>query len=110
MTFVPLRRMLNCGAAPGSTMTLNVQKFVLPAVSRAVCVTMFVPIGKTEPDAGLVVVRERRQTLFFSATIPPEISEIASFALRNPARVEIGVSRTVNCPHIERVRRAGKTG
>src|SRR5205085_2261529 len=39
---------------------------------------------------------KERQTLFFSATIPPEISEIASFALRNPARVEIGVSRTVN--------------
>jgi ATP-dependent RNA helicase RhlE len=37
-----------------------------------------------------------RQTLFFSATIPPEIDAIASFALRNPARVEIGVARTVN--------------
>lgn len=39
---------------------------------------------------------KERQTLFFSATIPPEIGAIASFALRNPARVEIGVSRTVN--------------
>jgi ATP-dependent RNA helicase RhlE len=39
---------------------------------------------------------KERQTLFFSATIPPEIDAIASFALRNPARVEIGVSRTVN--------------
>jgi len=37
-----------------------------------------------------------RQTLFFSATIPPEIEEVARFALRNPARVEIGVARTVN--------------
>ena len=37
-----------------------------------------------------------RQTLFFSATIPPEIAEIAAFALRNPARIEIGVARTVN--------------
>jgi ATP-dependent RNA helicase RhlE len=37
-----------------------------------------------------------RQTLFFSATVPPEIEEVARFALRNPARVEIGVSRTVN--------------
>jgi ATP-dependent RNA helicase RhlE len=36
-----------------------------------------------------------RQTLFFSATIPPEIDAIASFALRHPARVEIGVARTV---------------
>ncbi len=39
---------------------------------------------------------KERQTLFFSATIPPEIDAIASFALRNPARVEIGVARTVN--------------
>jgi ATP-dependent RNA helicase RhlE len=37
-----------------------------------------------------------RQTLFFSATVPPEIDEVARFALRNPARVEIGVSRSVN--------------
>ena len=37
-----------------------------------------------------------RQTLFFSATIPPEINAIAAFALRNPARIEIGVARTVN--------------
>jgi ATP-dependent RNA helicase RhlE len=34
-----------------------------------------------------------RQTLFFSATVPPEIAAVASFALRNPARVEIGVAR-----------------
>ena len=37
-----------------------------------------------------------RQTLFFSATVPPEIEEVARYALRNPARVEIGVARTVN--------------
>ncbi len=37
-----------------------------------------------------------RQTLLFSATVPPEIQAIASFALRNPTRIEIGVSRTVN--------------
>lgn len=37
-----------------------------------------------------------RQTLLFSATVPPEILAIASFALRNPTRIEIGVSRTVN--------------
>ncbi|HTO02839.1 MAG TPA: DEAD/DEAH box helicase [Opitutus sp.] len=36
-----------------------------------------------------------RQTLFFSATVPPEIAAVASFALRNPARVEIGVARSV---------------
>ena len=37
-----------------------------------------------------------RQTLLFSATVPPEIQAIASFALRNPTRVEVGVNRTVN--------------
>src|SRR3954447_6101019 len=38
---------------------------------------------------------KNRQTLFFSATVPPEIAAVASFALRNPTRVEIGVSRSV---------------
>jgi ATP-dependent RNA helicase RhlE len=37
----------------------------------------------------------QRQTLFFSATVPPEIAAIASFALRDPARVEIGAARSV---------------
>ncbi len=37
-----------------------------------------------------------RQTLFFSATIPPEIEEIARFALKTPERVEIGRQRSVN--------------
>ena len=36
-----------------------------------------------------------RQTLFFSATVPPEIAAVASFALRNPTKVEIGVARSV---------------
>jgi ATP-dependent RNA helicase RhlE len=39
---------------------------------------------------------KNRQTLFFSATVPPEIQAVASFALRNPTRVEIGVNRSVN--------------
>jgi ATP-dependent RNA helicase RhlE len=37
----------------------------------------------------------KRQTLFFSATVPPEIAAVASFALKDPVRVEIGASRTV---------------
>jgi len=37
-----------------------------------------------------------RQTLFFSATVPPEIAAVASFALRQPVRVEVGVARSVN--------------
>jgi ATP-dependent RNA helicase RhlE len=39
---------------------------------------------------------KNRQTLFFSATVPPEIQAVASFALQNPARVEVGVNRSVN--------------
>src|SRR6186713_2471045 len=39
---------------------------------------------------------KNRQTLFFSATVPPEIAAVASFALRNPARVEVGITRSVN--------------
>ena len=38
---------------------------------------------------------KNRQTLFFSATVPPEIAAVASFALRNPTRVECGVARSV---------------
>jgi ATP-dependent RNA helicase RhlE len=36
-----------------------------------------------------------RQTLLFSATLPPEIGELAAWALRNAERVEIGVQQTV---------------
>jgi ATP-dependent RNA helicase RhlE len=36
-----------------------------------------------------------RQTLFFSATVPPELQAVASFALRDPVRVEVGVARSV---------------
>jgi ATP-dependent RNA helicase RhlE len=39
---------------------------------------------------------QQRQTLFFSATVPPEIEEVARFALRNPERIEIGRARSVN--------------
>ena len=37
----------------------------------------------------------KRQTLFFSATIPPAIEEMARFALREPQRISIGRARTV---------------
>ena len=36
-----------------------------------------------------------RQTLLFSATIPPEIESLSSWVLRNPEIVEIGVRRAV---------------
>lgn len=39
---------------------------------------------------------KNRQTLFFSATVPPEIEAIARFALNNPERISIGRQRSVN--------------
>jgi len=38
---------------------------------------------------------KQRQTLFFSATVPPEIAAVAAFALNKPERVEIGAARSV---------------
>jgi ATP-dependent RNA helicase RhlE len=44
------------------------------------------------PDVRRIVQKcpANRQTLFFSATLPPEIEQLASWALRNPTKVEIG--------------------
>ena len=36
-----------------------------------------------------------RQTLFFSATLPPEIAKLAAWAVRDPVRIEIGAPRSV---------------
>jgi ATP-dependent RNA helicase RhlE len=37
---------------------------------------------------------EKRQTLMFTATMPPEIERLAGFALKEPAKVEIGARRS----------------
>jgi len=44
------------------------------------------------PDVRRIVQKcpADRQTLFFTATLPPEIEHLASWALRNPSKVEIG--------------------
>jgi ATP-dependent RNA helicase RhlE len=39
---------------------------------------------------------QTRQTLFFSATLPPEIEDVVRSALKNPERIEIGRARAVN--------------
>jgi ATP-dependent RNA helicase RhlE len=36
-----------------------------------------------------------RQTLFFSATVPPQIAELAAWSLQRPEKIEIGASRSV---------------
>ena len=44
------------------------------------------------PDVRRIIeqCKPERQTLFFSATMPPQIEALASFAVRNPLRIEIG--------------------
>ena len=44
------------------------------------------------PDVKRIVqkCKKERQTLFFTATLPPEIEQLAGWALRNPAKIEIG--------------------
>lgn len=45
----------------------------------------------------IAMIPEKRQTLFFSATMPPEIVKLSSSILRNPARVTVTpVSSTVD--------------
>ena len=48
------------------------------------------------PDVRKIVQKcpRTRQTLFFTATLPPEIEQLASWALREPVKVEIGRQRS----------------
>jgi ATP-dependent RNA helicase RhlE len=49
------------------------------------------------PDVRRIVEMcpRERQTLLFSATMPPEISGLAGWALRDPVQIEIGARRSV---------------
>ena len=48
------------------------------------------------PDVRKIIDRcpKQRQTLLFSATVPPEIGQLAAWVLRNPEKIEIGASRS----------------
>jgi ATP-dependent RNA helicase RhlE len=48
------------------------------------------------PDVKRIVAKcpKNRQTLFFTATLPPELEQLASWALRDPLKVEIGRQRS----------------
>lgn len=48
------------------------------------------------PDVKRIVQKcpKARQTLFFTATLPPELEQLAGWALRNPVKVEIGRQRS----------------
>jgi ATP-dependent RNA helicase RhlE len=45
------------------------------------------------PDVRRIVEKtpSSRQTLFFSATMPPQIKSLADFALKDPESVEVGI-------------------
>jgi ATP-dependent RNA helicase RhlE len=76
----------------GGELSLNtIEILVLDEVDRMLDMG-FLPIVKD------IIARcpKGRQTLFFSATVPPEIAAVAAFALRNPDRVECGINRSVN--------------
>jgi ATP-dependent RNA helicase RhlE len=47
------------------------------------------------PDVRKIIDRcpKQRQTLLFSATVPPEIERLAAWVLHQPEKIEIGVSR-----------------
>jgi len=48
------------------------------------------------PDVRRIVekISPQRQTLLFSATLPPEIERLAAWVLRNPELIEIGIRRS----------------
>lgn len=48
------------------------------------------------PDVKRIVEKcpRARQTLFFSATLPPEIERLSSWAVRDPVRIEVGQRRS----------------
>jgi ATP-dependent RNA helicase RhlE len=75
----------------GTISLRDIEVLVLDEVDRMLDMG-FLPVVKD------IILRcpKNRQTLFFSATVPPEIAAVASFSLRNPARVEVGVNRSVN--------------
>ena len=67
----------------------NIQILVLDEVDRMLDMGFL-------PDVKRIIEKcpEARQTLFFSATLPPEIARLASFAVKNPERIEIGARRS----------------
>ena len=74
----------------GNVSLANVDILVLDEVDRMLDMGFL-------PDVKRIVQKtpSTRQTLFFTATVPPEIASLASWALKDPARVEIGRQRSV---------------
>ena len=64
----------------------NVEVLILDEVDRMLDMGFL-------PDVRRIVERtpKTRQTLFFSATMPPQIKSLADFALKEPESVEVGI-------------------
>jgi ATP-dependent RNA helicase RhlE len=87
-----------CAATPGRLLDLlndgtttldDIEILVLDEVDRMLDMGFL-------PDVRRIVDRcpRARQTLFFTATLPPEIASLAQWALRDPVEVRIGAQRT----------------
>jgi ATP-dependent RNA helicase RhlE len=68
----------------------DIDTLVLDEVDRMLDVGFLAPMKRI-----ISKCPKNRQTLFFSATLPPEIAELAAWALRDPVRIEIGAARSV---------------
>ena len=68
----------------------GIEVLVLDEVDRMLDVGFLPPMKRL-----IAKCPKDRQTLFFSATLPPEIAQLAGWALRDPVRIEIGASSSV---------------
>ncbi|MEO7835238.1 MAG: DEAD/DEAH box helicase [Ginsengibacter sp.] len=62
----------------------NIKMFVLDEADRMLDMGFIHDVKKI-----IAILPEKRQTLFFSATMPPEITKLSSSILTNPVRVEV---------------------
>lgn len=62
----------------------NLQMFVLDEADRMLDMGFIHDVRKI-----VALLPEKRQTLFFSATMPPEITRLSSSILKNPVKVEV---------------------
>ena len=74
----------------GTIKLADIEVLVLDEVDRMLDVGFLPPMKRIVSKCP-----KDRQTLFFSATLPPEIAQLADWALRDPVRIEIGASRSV---------------